>query len=122
MITELTALLRKAKFAESTAKAERLRLEDLIEKQFTKPEGGEGTHTDEEIRIKWSINRTVDTPAVQAGWEQLTPNAKKAFRWKADVDLAHLRAIKDLDSIAYSQATVFITSKPAKPSIELLKD
>lgn len=122
MITELIAQLRQAKFDESTAKAERLRLEDLIEKLFTKPNGGEGTHTDEEIRIKWSINRSVDTPAVQAGWEQLTPNAKKAFRWKADVDLAHFRAIKDLDAIAYAQATVFITSKPAKPSIEILKD
>jgi hypothetical protein len=122
MITELTALLRKAKLDEATAKAERLRLEALIEAQFTKPEGGEGTHTDEEIRIKWSINRSVDTPAVQAGWEQLSENAKKAFRWKADVDLAHLRAIKDLDSMAYAQATVFITSKPAKPSIEILKD
>jgi hypothetical protein len=81
MITELTALLRKAKFDEAAAKAERLRLEGLIEAQFTKPEGGEGTHTDEEIRIKWSINRIVDTPAVQAGWVQLTATAKKAFRW-----------------------------------------
>jgi hypothetical protein len=122
MITNLTAQLRQAKFAEATAKAERLRLEDLIEKLFTKPDGGEGTHTDEEIRIKWSINRSVDTPAVQAGWDQLTPNAKKAFHWKANVDLSHLRALKDLDSLAYAQATVFITSKPAKPSIEILKD
>jgi hypothetical protein len=122
MISLLTARLRKAKFQEATAKAERLRIEAAIEALFPKPENGEGTHTDEEIRIKWSINRSVDTPAVQAEWEKLSANAKKAFRWKADVDLTHLRALKELDSAAYNEAATYITSKPAKPSIELLKD
>lgn len=122
MIAELTAALRKAKFAEATAKAERLRLEELIEKQFTKPDGGEGTHTDEEVKITWKINRTVDTAKVQAAWANMNKSAQSAFRWKAEVDLTHLRAIKDLDSAAYAQAAEFITSKPAKPSIEILKD
>ena len=122
MITELTAALRKAKLAEATAKAERLRLEELIESQFTKPDGGEGTHTDEEVKITWKINRTVDTAKVQTAWDSLGKNAQSAFRWKAEVDLTHLRALKDLDSAAYAQAAEYITSKPAKPSIELLKD
>lgn len=80
MITELTDALRKAKFAEATAKAERLRLEELIEKQFTKPDGGEGSHTDEEVKITWKINRTVDTTKVQAhgtAWAR-TPRAPSA--------------------------------------------
>jgi len=119
MITELTAALRAAKLSETTAKAERLRLEELIEKQFTKPDGGEGTHTDEEVKITWKINRTVDTAKVEQAWDQLSLNAKKAFRWKADVDLTSLRALKDLDSAAYAQAAEYITSKPAKPTIEL---
>jgi hypothetical protein len=118
-LTELIAALRAAKSAETAAKNERLRLEDLIEKQFTKPDGGEGSHTDEEVKITWKINRTVDTAAVQAGWDNLTSRAQKAFRWKAEVDLTQLRALKDLDSEAYTQAAEFITSKPAKPSIEL---
>ena len=122
MISELTAQLRQAKLAEATAKAERLRLEDLIEKQFTKPDGGEGSHTDEEVKITWKINRTVDTAKVQANWDSLGKNAQTAFRWKAEVDLTHLRALKDLDSAAYAQAAEYITSKPAKPTIELLKD
>jgi hypothetical protein len=122
MITELTAQLRQAKLAEATAKNERLRLEELIEKQFTKPDNGEGTHTDEEIKIVWKINRTVDTAKVEAAWDTLKPNAKSAFRWKAEVDLTHLRALKDLDSAAYAQAAEYITSKPAKPSIEIIKD
>jgi len=122
MITELTAQLRAAKLAEATAKAERLRLEEQIEKLFTKPDGGEGSHTDEEVKIVWKINRTVDTAKVEAAWDDLHANTKSAFRWKAEVDLTHLRALKDLDSAAYAQAAEFITSKPAKPSIEILKD
>jgi hypothetical protein len=122
MIAELTKALRQVKLAETAAKAERLRLEDLIEKQFTKPDGGEGTHTDEEVKITWKINRTVDTAKVQVGWDALSKNAQSAFRWKAEVDLTHLRALKDLDSAAYAQAAEYITSKPAKPTIELLKD
>lgn len=122
MITELTAALRKAKLDEAIAKTERLRLEELIEKQFTKPDGGEGSHTDEEVKITWKINRTVDTAKVEAAWDALGKNAQSAFRWKAEVDLAHLRALKDLDSAAYAKAAEFITSKPAKPSIEILKD
>jgi len=122
MIAELTTALRQVKLAEAAAKAERLRLEDLIEKQFTKPDGGEGTHTDEEVKITWKINRTVDTAKVQTNWDALSKNAQSAFRWKAEVDLTHLRALKDLDSAAYAQAAEYITSKPAKPTIELLKD
>jgi hypothetical protein len=119
MIAELTKALRQVKLAEAAAKAERLRLEDLIEKQFTKPDGGEGTHTDEEVKITWKVNRTVDTAKVQVGWDALSKNAQSAFRWKAEVDLTHLRALKDLDSAAYAQAAEYITSKPAKPTIEL---
>ena len=48
-ISELATLLRKAKQAENEAKAERLRIEGLIEEQFAKPESGEGIHKDEEF-------------------------------------------------------------------------
>ena len=119
MITELTAALRKAKLDEAIAKTERLRLEELIEKQFTKPDGGEGSHTDEEVKITWKINRTVDTAKVQVSWDSMNTNAQKAFRWKAEVDLTQLRALADLDPGAYAQAAAYITSKPAKPTIEL---
>ena len=118
-ITNLVAQLRQAKQAETDAKAERLRLEELIEKQFTKPDGGEGTHTDEEVKITWKINRTVDTAKVQVSWDSMNTNAQKAFRWKAEVDLTQLRALADLDPGAYAQAAAHITSKPAKPTIEL---
>ena len=118
-ISELATLLRKAKQAENEAKAERLRIEGLIEEQFAKPESGEGIHKDEEFSITWKLNRTVDTDRLSADFDDLPDNAQKAFRWKAEVNLAFLRSLSEIDPTAYHKAAVFITSKPAKPSIEL---
>ena len=118
-ISELAAQLRMAKQAETEAKAERLRIEGLITDQFAKPESNEGTHTDEEFTITWKLNRTVDTDRLAADYDDLSENAQRAFRWKAEVNLAYLRSLFEIDPAAYNKAVVFITSKPAKPSIEL---
>lgn len=118
-ISELAAQLRKAKQVETEAKAERLRIEGLIEEQFAKPQSGEGVHKDEEFTITWKLTRTVDTDRLSADFDDLPTNAKNAFRWKAEVNLAFLRALADIDPAAYHKAAVFVTSKPAKPSIEL---
>ena len=118
-ITNLVAHLRQAKQAETDAKAERLRIEGLITEQFAKPESNEGTHNDEDFSITWKLNRTVDTDRLAADYDDLPDNAQRAFRWKAEVNLAYLRQLSEIDPAAYNKAAVFITSKPAKPSIEL---
>jgi hypothetical protein len=118
-ISELAAQLRMAKQAENEAKAERLRIEGLITEQFAKPESNEGTHNDEEFTITWKLNRTVDTDRLAADFDDLPDNAQRAFRWKAEVNLAYLRSLSEIDPAAYNKAAVFVTSKPAKPSIEL---
>lgn len=118
-ISELATLLRKAKQAETDAKAERLRIETLITDQFAKPENGEGTHQDEDFTITWKLNRAVDTDRLTADFDDLPDNAQRAFRWKAEVNLAYLRSLSEIDPTAYHKAAVFITSKPAKPSIDL---
>jgi len=118
-ISELAAHLRMAKQAENEAKAERLRIEGLITEQFAKPESNEGTHNDEEFTITWKLNRTVNTDQLATDYDDLPTNAQKAFRWKAEVNLAYLRSLAEIDPAAYNKAAVFITSKPAKPSIEL---
>jgi hypothetical protein len=118
-ISNLVAQLRQAKQAETDAKAERLRIEGLIEEQFAKPESGEGIHKDEDFSITWKLNRTVDTDRLAADYDDLPDNAQRAFRWKAEVNLAYLRSLSEIDPAAYNKAAVFVTSKPAKPSIEL---
>ena len=119
MISDLILALRAVKEDELACKTERLRLENLIESHFAKPESNEGTHNDEDFKIVWKLNRTVDTPKVQDAWEGLSKNVQRAFRWKAEVDTAYLRALNELDAAAFAQAAQYITSKPAKPSIEL---
>jgi hypothetical protein len=118
-ISELAAQLRMAKQAENEAKTERLRIEGLITEQFAKPESNEGTHNDEEFTITWKLNRTVNTDQLATDYDDLPTNAQKAFRWKAEVNLAYLRSLSEIDPAAYNKAAVFVTSKPAKPSIEL---
>lgn len=118
-ITELTAALKAAKAAEDNAKAERLEIEGKIVALYAKPATGEGTHNDEEFSITWKLNRTVDTEKLSAGYESLPVNAQRAFRWKAEVELKNLRALAELDPVSYSAAAEYITSKPAKPSIDL---
>ena len=117
-ITELTAALKVAKAAEDAAKQDRLAIEAKMVALFAKPASGEGTHNDDEFSI-WKLNRTVDTDKLSAAFDQLPVNAQRAFRWKADVELKNLRALSELDPVAYSAAAQFITSKPAKPSITL---
>jgi hypothetical protein len=118
-ITNLIEQLRQAKLTENEAKAERLRIEGLITEQFAKPESNEGTHNDEDFSITWKLNRSVDTDRLAADYDDLPDNAQRAFRWKAEVNLAYLRTLSEIDPAAYNMAAVFITSKPAKPSIEL---
>jgi hypothetical protein len=118
-ISNLVEQLRQAKLAENEAKNERLRIEGLITEQFAKPESNEGTHNDEDFSITWKLNRSVDTDRLAADYDDLPDNAQRAFRWKAEVNLAYLRQLSEIDPASYNKAAVFITSKPAKPSIEL---
>lgn len=118
-ITELTAALKAAKAAEDNAKALRLEIEGKIVALYAKPATGEGTHNDEEFSITWKLNRTVDSEKLSASYESLPVNAQRAFRWKAEVELKNLRALAELDPVSYSAAAKYITSKPAKPSIDL---
>jgi hypothetical protein len=119
MITKLVAELRAAKMAEETAKKNRLDVENKILALYATPDGGEGTHNDEEFSIAWKLTRTVDAEALSAVFEMLGANVQKAFRWKPDVDLRQLRALQELDAPAYAEAAKYFTSKPAKTSVTL---
>jgi hypothetical protein len=119
MITKLIAELRAAKMAEETAKKNRLDVENKILALYATPDGGEGTHNDEEFSIAWKLTRTVDAEALSAVFEMLGANVQKAFRWKPEIDLRQLRALQELDAPAYAEAAKYFTSKPAKPSVTL---
>lgn len=114
-----TALI-KAKAAENAAKEHRLEIEEAILAHFPKDkQEGSVTNADFGISVAYKLTRTVDTDALQSAWEKLSANSQKAFKWKADLDLKQYRAIQDLDPASFDQLAVFVTTKPAKPSVSI---
>ena len=117
--TDLANMLRAAKKAEFDAKNERIRIESLIVDQYAKPLSNEGTINEDDFTITYKLDRAVDTDALSRDFEDLPVNAQKAFRWKAEVNTTILRSLADLDPMAYSKITKYITVKSAKPAIKL---
>jgi hypothetical protein len=117
----LAKALRQAKMSEELAKEHRLQIEaEIIEAyKFLSPESGEGTIKDEYFNIVYKVTRKVDTEALQMAWDALGPNAHKAIKWSADLDLKNFRALKELVPQTYNELAVFVTTKPAKPSVSL---
>lgn len=119
-ISELIAARIAAKRAEDAAVAERRRIDGVIAdllKDANKPEGSISQKADGyKLTVTYKIDRKVDTDKLQAAWSKLSATAAQAFKWKADVSVSELRKLEGADAAA---ASVFITSKPASPSITI---
>lgn len=119
-ISELIAARIAAKRAEDAAVAERRRIDGVIAdllKDASKTEGSVSQKTDGyKVTVTYKVDRKVDTDKLQAAWSKLSAAAAQAFKWKADVSVSELRKLEGADAAA---AAVFITSKPATPSITI---
>lgn len=115
----LVAELRAAKQQEDKAKEHRLSIEKQITDLFPQGKGFEGTVKEGDLSIAFKVTRSVDTEKLQESWDSLNANARKAFKWKADIDLRQYRAIGELDAPSFAQISAFVTTKDAKPSITL---
>lgn len=118
-LNELKTAWLAAKSSASAANAERLAIEEAMLALL--PAKVEGTVTDKETGISatYKLTRKVDVGELRAAWVHLSPNAQKAFTWKADIDTRQLRAIQELDEPTYQSISTFITSTPAKPAISI---
>ena len=76
----------------------------------------EGSVSHEGVTVTYKLTRKCDTEKLQEDWMQLTPSVQAAFKWSASVDTKSLRA---LDSESTTAAQIYITTTPAKPSIQL---
>lgn len=119
-MAELRTAWLAAKEAETLANAERRAIEDAIV-SLMPGTGHEGTVTDKEhgVSVTYKATRKADTERLQDHWLELPCNVRAAFRWKADVDTKHLRALQELDATGYAAAAAFITTTPAKPAISI---
>ena len=119
-LSELVAARIAAKRAEDDAISERRRIDASIAellKDANKAEGSISQKTDGyKVTVQYKVDRKVDTEKLQAAWPKLSAAATQAFKWKADVSVSELRKLEGADAAA---AAVFITSKPATPSITI---
>jgi hypothetical protein len=119
-IDQLIAARIAAKRVEDAAIAERRKIDGVIAellKDANKPEGSVSQKADGyKVTVTYKIDRKVDTDKLQAAWAKLSAAAAQAFKWKADVSVSELRKLEGADAAA---ASVFITSKPASPSITI---
>lgn len=116
-LNELKTAWLSAKAAEKAANEERLAVEAAI--LALMPEKTEGTVSDDDtgISVSYKVTRSVDTEQLQQDWTRLPLNVQSAFRWKADLDTKKFKAIQELDTQAFATLALYVTSKPAKPTI-----
>ena len=125
-LEKLAADFMAAKAAEELAVAHRRDLGKLLEDSL--PGADEGSVTVKVAGIKVTVTRkltrAVDTDALQAAWSDMTLNAQNTFKWKADINLKHYRALQELKAAELGMVAKFITTKPASASVavELVED
>ena len=118
-IDAIVDAIRIAKDAENEAKATRYALEEELCALYADQAPQEGAIKGDGFSITYKLTRKVDNDALFNAYDSLTPNAKKAFRFKAEVDLKQFRALSEMDEISFGSISDFVTTTPAKPTITL---
>jgi hypothetical protein len=115
----LVAQLRQARAEEKSATEYRQGLEAQLVSLHPVTEGSEETVKGEGFSIAYKLTRKVDSDALFAAFGDLPENAKKAFRFKADVSLTQYRALSEFDTATFNKVAAFVTTTPAKPTVTL---
>lgn len=88
-----------------------LRLKDCDEGTVSSTDG------DFKVSVTYKVSRSVDTALLQEHWEQIGDNARNAFKWNAELNMKHFRALQELNAPDLATVQGFITTKPASPSV-----
>lgn len=119
-LTELIAARIEAKRNEDAAIAARREIDAELALLLSDKDVTEGTVSAKEngfrVSVVYKVDRKVDAAALSKGWDSLSADAQAAFDWKPSVKVSALRKLEGADAAA---AAVFITSKPASPSITI---
>ena len=119
-LTELIAARIEAKRNEDAAIAARREIDAELALLLSDKDVGEGTVSAKEngfkVSVVYKVDRKVDAAALSKGWDSLSADAQAAFDWKPSVKVSALRKLEGADAAA---AAVFITAKPASPSITI---
>lgn len=119
-LTELIAARIAAKRAEDEAVDARREIDAELSLLLSDKDISEGTVSAKEngfkVSVVYKVDRKVDAAALSKGWDSLSADAQAAFDWKPSVKVSALRKLEGADAAA---AAVFITAKPASPSITI---
>lgn len=115
----LVAKLRQARAAEKAATEHRQSVEAQLVSLHPVTEGAEETVKGDGYSIAFKVTRKVDSDALFACYGDLSDNAKKAFRFKAEVATTQYRALSEFDAATFNKIAAFVTTTPAKPTVTL---
>lgn len=119
-LTELIAARIEAKRNEDAAIAARREIDAELALLLSDKDISEGTVSAKEngfkVSVVYKVDRKIDAAALSKGWDSLSADAQAAFDWKPSVKVSALRKLEGADAAA---AAVFITAKPASPSITI---
>jgi hypothetical protein len=118
-IALLVAELRQARASEKAATDLRQSLEAQLVSLHPVTDGSEETVKGDGYSIAFKMTRKVDSDALFAVFNTLPDNAKKAFRFKADLALTQYRALSEFDAATFNKVAAFVTTTPAKPTVTL---
>lgn len=121
-LNELSSMWLASKDAESTAQANRRKIEDRIKSLAGVSENMEGTETVDPdrfvIKIVGRIDRKVDSDKLQelAAEHGLTDHLSSLFRWKPEINMALWKAADEAITKPLAPA---ITAKAGRPSFTI---
>ena len=111
----------KAKEAETVAIETRRKIGELLIAALPgKDEGTTSVKLDGcKITVTRKLTRKVDSDALGKQWDSLTESVRNTFKWSADVNIKHLRALQELASPDMAEASKFFSTKHAAASVSV---
>lgn len=120
-LAQLAQAWLDAKHEEESAVAKRRQIGELLAAALPGPDEATATHKDAQLVVKVTrkLTRAVDADLLGREWEFIGTNVRNAFKWKADVNLKHLRALQELAAPELADVQKYITTKPAAASVSV---
>jgi hypothetical protein len=120
-LDNLAQMWLRAKQAEDDARIHRVEIESaLLLHSQPIAEGTDRVETPHtKLAVTYGLRRKVDSDLLSNAWAAIPEVARKCFKWSADVDLKHLRAVQAVDPELYARLAQFITATPAKPAVKV---
>lgn len=120
-IDTLIDLRIDAKNAEDQAIASRRNIDKEISARLKdRDEGTVSTQiSNTKVTVTYGMTRKVDTDALTLSWPDMSENAQRCFRWKAELAKKEFDAVKELSATTLAEVSKFVTTAPSTPQVKV---